>query len=94
MSAGYPIISNTSVSAREMLDEKTGIILKTNSENEVAENAICLLQDPQLRKEMSSNALKTKNTTLGKVGQKHAKLFYSILDAPILTPKESDLYIN
>ncbi len=95
MSASCPIISNSFVLAREMLDEKTGIILTTNSEHELAERAIHILQNPQLQKEMSNNAyLKTRNTTWEKVGQKHAKLFYSILDAPILTPKESDLYIN
>jgi glycosyltransferase involved in cell wall biosynthesis len=95
MSASCPIISNSFVFAKEMLDEKTGIILQTNSENELAENAIHILQNPQLQKEMSNNAyLKTRNTTWEKVGQKHAKLFYNILEAPILMPKESDLYIN
>jgi glycosyltransferase involved in cell wall biosynthesis len=95
MSASCPIISNSFVLAKEMLDEKTGVILTTNSESELAEHAIHILQNPQLQKEMSNNAfLKTRNTTWEKVGQKHAKLFYNILDAPILTPKESDLYIN
>jgi len=95
MSAGCAIISNSFVLAKEMLDDKTGIILQTNSEHELAENAINILQNPLLQKEMSSNAfLKTRNTTWEKVGGKHAKLFYNILDAPILTPKESDLYIN
>jgi len=95
MSAGCPIISNSFVLAKEMLDERTGIILTTNKESELAENAIRILQNPQLQKEMSNNAfLKTRNTTWEKVGQKHAKLFYNILDAPILAPRESDLYIN
>ena len=95
MSAGCPIISNSFVLAKEMLDERTGIILTTNKESELAENAIQILQNPQLQKEMSNNAfLKTRNTTWEKVGQKHAKLFYNILDAPILTPKVSDFYIN
>jgi len=95
MSAGCPIISNSFVLAKEMLDEKTGIILTTNNETELAENAIHILQNPQLQKEMSNNAfLKTRNTTWEKVGQKHARLFYNILDTPFLTPKKSDLYIN
>ena len=64
MSAGCPIISNSFVLAKEMLDKETGIVLETNSENELAENAIGLLQNDLLRKHMSENAfLKTRETT-------------------------------
>ncbi len=95
MSAGCPIISNSFVLAKELLDEKTGIILTAGKENELAEKAVFILQNPKLQKEMSNNAfLKTRNTTWEKVGRKHANLFYNIIDAPILTPKLSDLYIN
>lgn len=95
MSAGCPIISNSFVLAKEMLDENTGIILTPGDNNEMAEGAIKILQNPKLKKQMSENAfLKTRNTTWEKVGQKHANLFYDILGAPILTPKLSNLYIN
>ena len=95
MSAGCPIISNSFVLAKEMLDEKTGVILTPGHNNELAENAIRILQNPQLKKEMSNNAfLKTRNTTWEKVGQKHANLFYNILGTPLFSKKLSNQYIN
>ncbi len=95
MSAGCPIISNSFVLAKEMLDEKTGVILTPGKNNELAENAIRILQNPQLKKEMSTNAfLKTRNTTWEKVGQKHANLFYNILGTPLFTKELSNQYIN
>ena len=42
MSAGCPVISNSFVLAKEMLDKETGVILETASEHELAENAIRL----------------------------------------------------
>ena len=84
MSAGCPIISNSFVLAHEMLDEKTGIILTSDKESELAEHVIRLLQFPELKKEMSSNAfLKTRHTTWTKIGEKHADLFTEILTAEI-----------
>jgi len=84
MSAGCPVISNSFVLAHEMLDEKTGIILTSNKESELAEQVIRLLQYPELKKEMSSNAfLKTRHTTWTKIGEKHADLFREILTAEI-----------
>ncbi|MEJ7678051.1 MAG: glycosyltransferase [Segetibacter sp.] len=95
MSAGCPIISNSFVLAKEMLDEKTGVILTTGNDSELAENAIRILKDPQLQKEMSDNAfLKTRNTTWEKVGQKHVNLFYNLLGTPVLKPKLSNEYIS
>ena len=84
MSAGCPVISNSFVLAHEMLDEKTGIILTSDKESELAEHVIRLLQFPELKKEMSSNAfLKTRHTTWTKIGEKHADLFTEILTAEI-----------
>ena len=80
MSAGCPIISNDFVLAKEMLDKETGVILTTPDENELSAHAIRILQNPQLRKEMSNNALlKTINSSWDKVGEKHASLFGEIL---------------
>lgn len=80
MSAGCPIISNPFVLAKEMLDETTGIIIESSSEDELAEQAIRLLQNEPLRKEMGHNAfLKTRNTTWKKVVKKHTALFNEIL---------------
>jgi glycosyltransferase involved in cell wall biosynthesis len=95
MSAGCPVISNSFVLAKEMLDEKTGIILKTSQDQELAEEAINILHDPQLREEMSKNAfLKMRNSTWEKVAQKHASLFCNILGIPSITSKLSNEYIK
>lgn len=95
MSSGCPIISNSFVLATEMLDEKTGVILTTGKDNELAENAIRILQNPLLKKEMSTNAfLATRNTTWKRVGQKHVNLFYNILGTPVFTPELSNQYAS
>ena len=95
MSAGCPIISNSFVLAKEMLDEKTGVILTPGKDHELAENAIRILKNPELKKEMSNNAfLKTRNTTWEKVGQKHANLFLNILEVPLFKTELSKEYIN
>lgn len=95
MSAGCPIISNSFVLAKEMLDEKTGVILTTNEPHELAEHAIRILQYPQLQEEMSNNAFqKMKNSTWEKVGQKHANLFYNILGIPASAQRLSNEYIK
>jgi glycosyltransferase involved in cell wall biosynthesis len=94
MSAGCPIISNSFVLAKEMLDKKTGIILERGDENELAENAIWLLQNDFLRKQMGINAfLKTRGTTWKKVAEKHTDLFYEIFEKPVFAI-ESDQSVN
>jgi len=95
MSSGCPIISNAFVLATEMLDEKTGVILKTNTANEMAANAIRILQNPALKKEMSANAfLRTRNATWKKVAQKHVKLYCNVLGIEVLPPELSGQYIH
>jgi glycosyltransferase involved in cell wall biosynthesis len=94
MSAGCPIISNAFVLATEMLDETTGVILKTGTANELADNAIRILHDPNLKHEMSVNAfLKTRNTTWKKVAEKHAELYYDVLGMQVMPVKLSSEYI-
>lgn len=95
MSAGCPVISNSFVLAKEMLDNKTGIILETDEENELAEKAILLLQDEGLRKDMGHNAfLKTRDTTWKKVAAKHAGLFYKILGRPYFAQGLSSQFVS
>jgi glycosyltransferase involved in cell wall biosynthesis len=85
MSAGCPIISNSFVLAKEMLDEHTGIILETSKSEELAENAISLLLNKGMRKKMGYNAfLKTRDTTWKKVAGKHIELFETILWKPVI----------
>jgi glycosyltransferase involved in cell wall biosynthesis len=94
MSAGCPIISNDFVLAKEMIDDKTGVILETADPHELASNAILILKDPQLKKEMSTNAYtKTRNTTWQKVAQKHTSLYYNILGMQALPAKLAKQYI-
>lgn len=95
MSAGCPIISNSFVLAKEMLDKETGIILETGSENELAENAITLLQNDSLRKQMSHNAfLKTRDTAWERVGRKHTALFHEIFGKPVFAVELSNPVIS
>jgi glycosyltransferase involved in cell wall biosynthesis len=87
MSAGCAIISNSFVLAKEMLDADTGIILKPGNEEDLAENAIRILQNPSLQHRMSESAFnKTRNTTWENVGKKHAKLFSEFITSETETP--------
>ena len=84
MSAGCAIISNSFVLAKEMLDDKTGIIIENGNEHELAENAIYLLESKQTRIQMGHFAfLKTRDTVWKKVALKHTGLFEKILNRPI-----------
>lgn len=85
MSAGCAIISNSFVLAKEMLDDKTGVIIETGKENELAEKAIDLLQNKAIRKQMGHAAfLKTRDTPWKKVAVKHMELFNKILQRPVI----------
>ena len=90
MSAGCPIISNSFVLAKEMLDEKTGIILEGSDEHELAEKAVFLLENKSIRKQMGNHAfLKTRDTTWDKVAGNHVALISKILARPM---KKSGLF--
>jgi glycosyltransferase involved in cell wall biosynthesis len=90
MSAGCPIISNSFVLAREMLDEGTGFIIGPGKEHELAEKAIQLLQNDKLRKQMGHNAfLRTRDTTWKKVVKQHIALFDQILTPHVHIPAVS-----
>lgn len=95
MSAGCPIISNSFVLAKEMLDNETGILLETGNENELAENAIRLLQNDPLRIQMGNHAfLKTRDATWGKVGRRHTTLFHEIFEKPVFKTEFSRPVVN
>lgn len=94
MSAGCPIISNSFVLAKEMLDENTGIIIEPGQEHELAENAIYLLQNQAERIQMGHNtSLKTKDTAWKKVAKKHLELFDVILQKPVIKTELTDQLI-
>jgi glycosyltransferase involved in cell wall biosynthesis len=95
MSAGCPIISNSFVLAKEMLDGKTGIILETNDEKELAAHAVSLLQNKVLRKQMGYNAfVRTRNTAWKKVAAKHIQLFAEIAGSPVSIPGLSNQFVS
>ena len=99
MSAGCAIISNSFVLAKEMLDAETGIILKPGNEDDLAENAIRILQNPSIQHQMSENAFnKTRNTTWENVGKKHAGLFSKFItskkDTPVLQHLSGNHKVN
>ncbi|SFO44423.1 Glycosyltransferase involved in cell wall bisynthesis [Chitinophaga sp. YR627] len=86
MSAGCPIISNAFVLAEEMLDKETGIIIESGDEDALADNAIYLLSNEQIRQEMGKKAfMKTRNTMWGTVARKHAMLFYELMKKQLPT---------
>jgi glycosyltransferase involved in cell wall biosynthesis len=89
MSAGCAIISNAFVLANEMLDEDTGIIIESGDENALADNAIYLLRNDEVRQDMGKKAfMRTRNTLWGTVARKHAMLFYELMK------KQSPTYNN
>jgi glycosyltransferase involved in cell wall biosynthesis len=95
LSAGCAIISNAFVLAKEMLDEETGIILETTSEQELADNAIRLFENDALRIQMGHNAfLKTRETAWPKVADMHSKLFCDILGLRVLKPIPVNQFIH
>jgi len=95
MSAGCAIISNSFVLANEMLDEKTGVILEPGKDHQLAENAISLLQNEALRKQMGHNAfLKTRETAWKKVAGAQMNLISEILRKPVFPVKLSPQLIG
>ncbi|TGD59154.1 glycosyltransferase [Flavobacterium humi] len=57
ISCGCPIISTPIPHAKEVLKEDTGFIIDFGDSQQLAEKVIALLDDEQLRKEISSNGL-------------------------------------
>jgi hypothetical protein len=86
MSAGCPIVSTAFSQAREMLDECCGYLIDIGSHEQLAEKAIRLLKDPQLRTAMSNNAIeKTRNAIWENVAIAHMSMFKEIMEEKDLT---------
>jgi glycosyltransferase involved in cell wall biosynthesis len=80
MSCACPIISTPIPHAKEMLTEDTGIIFDFRNSIQLAESVNKLLNDDELRKHMSTNALqKIVSTAWENSAVEHAMLFDQIL---------------
>ncbi|MDR3705737.1 MAG: glycosyltransferase [Paludibacteraceae bacterium] len=79
MSCACPIISTPIPHAREVLSEDTGIIFDFRNSTQLAESVISLLNDDELRKNISSNTLqKIVSTAWENSAVAHAMLFDKI----------------
>jgi hypothetical protein len=79
MSCACPIISTPIPHAKEFLSENTGIIFDFNNSDQLANSVIRLLNDEQLRRNISSNALqKIVSTSWENSAVSHAMLFKEI----------------
>ncbi|QEC44331.1 glycosyltransferase [Pseudobacter ginsenosidimutans] len=95
MSAGCAIISNDFVLAKEMLDEHTGIIIEPGQELALAQSALFLLQNKDIRTEMGRQAfLKTRNTPWNIVAEKHLELFDQLFRKPTQEVASSFYWMN
>ncbi len=95
MSAGCAIISNSFVLAKEMLDDKTGIIIENGHEHELAENAIYLLQNEHVRKQMGLYSfLRTRDTVWENVAAKHSILFEKTLHKQVDNSDSNKILIS
>jgi len=80
MSCACPIISTPIPHAKEVLTEDTGIIFDFRNSKQLAESVNDLLNDDELRKHMSTNALqKIVSTAWENSAVEHAMLFDQIL---------------
>jgi len=80
MSCACPIISTPIPHAKEVLTEDTGIIFDFRNSKQLAESVNKLLNDDELRKHMSTNALqKIVSTAWENSAVEHAMLFDQIL---------------
>ncbi|RAJ85704.1 glycosyltransferase involved in cell wall biosynthesis [Chitinophaga dinghuensis] len=87
MSAGCAIISTRFVQAVEMLDEGCGCLIDFNDHEQLAQSAIQLIGNPQLRAQMSTCAIeKTRSSIWENVAIAHMGIISSIFaeDKPLL----------
>lgn len=79
MSCGCPIISTPIPHAKEVLTKDTGMIFNFKDSKQLAANVILLLNDDQLRRNMSTNALqKIVSTSWESSAVVHAHLFEKV----------------
>jgi hypothetical protein len=85
ISCGCPVISTPIPHAREVLGNDTGIIIDFESPDQLSETVISLLNDEQLRINMSSNGLhRMASTAWENAAIKHAMLFEKIINDQII----------
>ncbi|KAA2245236.1 glycosyltransferase [Chitinophaga agrisoli] len=96
MSAGCPIVSTAFSQAREMLDECCGYLIEMGSHEQLAQCALRLLGDPELRKRMSSYAIeKTRSAIWDNVAIAHMSMFNEILaEKNMLLPSLPPAYLD
>jgi glycosyltransferase involved in cell wall biosynthesis len=96
MSAGCPVVSTAFVQAREMLDESCGYLINFNDPEQLADRAIHLLQHPELREQMSLNAIqRTRNSIWDNVAIAHMSLISDMLEEKnILLPNLPPAYLD
>jgi len=96
MSAGCPIVSTAFSQAREMLDECCGYLIDMGSHEQLAEKAIRLLGDQELRQQMSRNAIeKTRNAIWENVAIAHMSMFKEIMaEKELLLPSLPPAYLD
>jgi len=81
LSAGCPIVSTAFAQAREMLDSSCGYLIDIGDHTQLAQRAIHLLQHPELRRQMSNNAIeRTRNAIWDNVAIAHMSLFREIME--------------
>lgn len=84
MSCGCPVISTPIPHAREVLQNGAGIIIDFENSQQLSEAVISLLNDEQLRKNISSNGLhKMASTAWENAAIAHALLFEQISEGNI-----------
>jgi len=85
MSCGCPIISTPIPHAKEFLTRDTGIIFDFRNSQQLADSVIYLLNDDELRKNMSVNTLqKIVSTAWENSAVEHAELFRKIANETIV----------
>lgn len=85
ISCGCPIISTPIPHAREILQHDSGIIVDFENSEQVAEAVISLLNDEQLRNNISTNGLhKIASTSWENAAIAHARVFEKITDNRIV----------
>ncbi|SEW05937.1 glycosyltransferase [Chitinophaga arvensicola] len=95
MSAGCAVISTSFVQAREMLEDGAGCLIDFNNPDQLAENAIRLLSDPELRGQMSQLAIeKTRSSIWENVAIAHMSVISDALAEDRILPNLPPPYLD
>ena len=96
MSAGCPVVSTAFAQAREMLDESCGYLIEMGNHEQLAHYAGRLLGNPELRCQMSANAIeKTRSAIWENVAIAHMSMFNEIMEEKnVLLPSLPPAYLD